>query len=318
MPSLRLTAKALVKEAVGALTRHRPADLPNICLYATRRGGSTWLMELIAANPGITYSDQPFSIYSASARQRNRIPTGPSGKLITVDDEAWARVSAYLEDLFSGRLRVNGPWRVWDPQFDWVSSRVVLKIVDAKALIDRIDQHFAVKTVYSTRHPIPTALSIIRNGWGLTTQAFLENPDFVHDHLSDRQQAYVHDVMEGDSLLLKHVVNWILENLVPLRLLPERPHWLHVRYEDLVIEPESTVRSLATHLGLPCAEPMLARLTLPSRSTKQSSTARTRARIAAGDSAWVHSRWRERISQADHLAVRDALARFDINLYADD
>jgi hypothetical protein len=47
---------------VKALTNvHRQGPLPNVFLFATPRSGSTWLMEIIASQPGFKYYDEPLN-----------------------------------------------------------------------------------------------------------------------------------------------------------------------------------------------------------------------------------------------------------------
>jgi hypothetical protein len=61
-----LAAKALTKELLWYLTcQHEQGPEPNILLFATRRGGSTFVMELIGANRGIRSIDQPFEMSSS-------------------------------------------------------------------------------------------------------------------------------------------------------------------------------------------------------------------------------------------------------------
>lgn len=312
---LKTPLTSLLKEALGGLASYRPGNSPNVCLFSTRRGGSTWLMEMIAANPGITYSDQPFSIYSASPKQLRYLPVCEAGHLVELDAEGEARVTEYLDLLFRGRMWVNGPWRIWERGFDFRPSRIVLKILAAKALIDLIDRRFDVRVVYSTRHPVPTALSIMRNNWGLTIRAYLNNAHFVENYMSDDQYTCAQDLMRSGNLFRQHVLNWILENLVPLRRLPDRPDWLHVTYEEMVATPAAVALRLAEHLGVTDTRPMLDRVARPSKSTRRSSTKATRDRIRAGDKASLSSRWRDAISDDDARAATDLLEQFDVPVY---
>ncbi len=60
---LRSAFALFLKELVWRYAiRFKPAKRP-ICLYASRRSGSTLLMEVIGANRGVMFSDQPFGLY---------------------------------------------------------------------------------------------------------------------------------------------------------------------------------------------------------------------------------------------------------------
>ena len=84
----------LVKELIWRyLIQLKPTKRP-IFLYASRRSGSTLLMEVICANRGVMFSDQPFGLYTASSATINRLPVFPGGQVVSPDPEeqACARV----------------------------------------------------------------------------------------------------------------------------------------------------------------------------------------------------------------------------------
>ena len=304
--------KYATKQLIWSCCRHRRGHAKDIFLFSTRRGGSTLLMETIAANRGVRYIDQPFSLFTASRTHRNQLPHPPLSQFITLDQESERRVHDFVERLLSGDLSVNAPWEFWSPEFDFRTSRSVLKIVDAKPLIDWFGRQFDVHTVFSTRHPIPTSLSIMRNGWGLTAPAYLANEEYMLA-LSDRQTAFAHDVMRGRKELSKHVLNWGLENLIPVRLLPEREDWLYVSSERAATEPLQTVQLLAERLGLGDKDAMLARLTRPSRSTKRLHS----ETVATGASPAAIEGWRRHVTDDDIRDAMNILDTFEIPLYSD-
>lgn len=309
--ALRGPAKELVKEALWSATSHRPGDKPDICLYATRRGGSTWVMDLIAATQGVRYIDQPFGMRSASQRHLEHLPLVERGQFIHLAPDEKAQIERFLAGLFSGEIVVNAPWELWRPRYQRVTDRVLLKIVDAKGLMDWIEARFRVQTVYLTRHPIPTALSILRNGWDLTAQAYLHCEPFVEQHLDARQEAKAWDLLRSGTSLQQHVLNWGLENLLPLRVLPDRPHWLHLTYEDCVLHPETVIQALADHLDLENAERMRKRVGTPSRSTKRAIS--TYAAEQAGMERLA--RWQRHVDETARTQVQEVLSLLEIDLY---
>jgi hypothetical protein len=308
-------SKQALKELLWCFTSYRQGQKKNICLFSTRRSGSTWLMELIACNRGVTYSDQPFSIYNAWPKQLKYLPVCEGGDLIILQSDDGARICRYLDELFAGRLQVNGPWRFWTREFDFYAQRIVLKIVSAKALIDFIDKNFDVKILYLTRHPIPTALSIIGNNWGLTAHGYLQNETFASQYLDGHLLRYANDILKTGSLLQKHVLNWTLENLVPLKLLPQRPHWLHIAYEDLTMNPVTVLAKLVNHLELNEIDKMQKLITKPSKSTKKLSSHQVRKQIKTGDTRNIIGRWKEEVDLTDQSRAFDILEKFEISMY---
>lgn len=308
LENLSLAARYAVKEAIWLLGRHRRGAGKDIALFSTRRSGSTWLMELIAVNRGIRYSDQPFSLHHPAPGHARRLPLPARSQFTSLEGEDEERVCAFVAAILDGSLSVNAPWELWHPAYHWRTDRVVLKIVDAKPLIDWLDRTFALSVVYSTRHPLPTSLSVLRNGWGLTVQAYLEDPRFVAAWLTEDEVAYAWDLLRGGTPLEQHVLNWTLENLVPLRLLPERPHWLFVPYETATLDPEGTINLLADRLDLRDRDRMLKQRRVASRSTRRPASTFDPA------PEWLRA-WRRHVTAAAEEAAFRILDRFGVGLY---
>ena len=304
--------KQATKEAIWSLTRHKKGRKGDIFLFSTRRSGSTLLMETIAANRGVCYIDQPFSLYHAKPDQLSILPIVSGSKYVELSDEDMNRVYNYLLRLLNGELKVNAPWEFWKSNFDWVSDRCILKIVNAKGLIERISSQFEnIHTVYSTRHPIPTALSVIRNNWTLTTKSFLQNPHFVEKYMSDDLLAFSYDIENKGTIVQRHVLNWTLENLIPIRAFPYRSHWLYVSYEEMVLYPDKTIERLSHALDLTDLDKMKRRITNPSRSTK-----RVLSQVHHLKNAQDRIRnWKKYVSEGEEKEIMKILEQFGIDIY---
>lgn len=309
--NLSLAWRYAIKETIWLLSRHRPGPGKNIALFATRRGGSTWLMEVVAVNRGIRYIDQPLGLHRSAPGHIHRLPLRERSQFVSLEGEDEARVRAFVSALLDGSLAINAPWEPWHPTFHRRTDRVVLKILAAKPLIDWFDRTFNLHIVYSTRHPIPTALSILRNEWGLTAQAYLRDAHFAATYLDQPQLDFAWDVLRHGSPLQQHVLNWVLENLVPLRLLPQRPHWLYVPYEQTVLDPDGTIALLAENLDLPDVDRMRKQVHAASRSTRRLVSTYDPAEEARGRLR----AWRRHVSEEEEREAMALLERFEIDLY---
>lgn len=308
--------RATAREAVWTLAcRHEQGDDPNILLFATRRGGSTFAMELIAANRGIRPMNQPLETQSRNLTlaQALEVPRFMQGQITSLDDRTAARMHDLMDGIFSGRVVINAPTKFWRRDFDWKSDRVVLKITDAKPVIDWFDSEFDARIVYLTRHPIPQSLSCIRNGWTLTVDAHLRDPVFVEANLDGGALATAHQIMRTGTELEQFVLNWALENVAPMRLLPVRPDWTHVRYEDCVTDPSGTLELLAERLRLTDLDRMGEVVSRPSQSSRRS-TAATRRDIEAGRGSATVERWRSQVDADDVRRCNELLETFGIDL----
>lgn len=307
--------RAAAREAIWfAMCQHEQGNDPNILLFATRRGGSTFAMELIAANRGIRPMNQPLETQSRNLTlgQSLEIPRFNQGQITSLDGHNAERMSDLMVKIFSGEVVINAPTKFWKSNVDMKSNRLVLKITDAKPMIDWFDTNVDSQIVYLTRHPIPQSLSCIRNDWTLTVDAHLNDPAFVETNLSDVAVALAHDVMRGDNTLQQFVLNWALENVAPMRVLADRPAWVHVRYEDCVTNPEDTLALLADRLHLTDLDRMRGVLAQPSQSSRRSTEA-TRADIEAGRGADTVTRWRDSIDDDDERRCNELLEAFGID-----
>lgn len=312
---LALAAKSLARELIWfTMCRHEQGEDPNILLFATRRGGSTFAMELIGANRGIRTLNHPFETLSPqlTPAQAAEIPRFYQGQISSLDDNEAERLDNLVHALFGGRVVINAPNRVWQRDVDRVSDRLVFKITDAKPVIGWFSDRFDARIVYLTRHPIPQSLSCIRNNWTLTVDAHLRDPRFVDANLDARALAFAHDTMTTGTALQQFIVNWALENVAPIRQLPDHPDWLHVRYEDCVVRPDATLEMLADRLHLTDVERMHQVLNRPSRSSRMS-TESTTNQIAAGRGADVVRSWRGSIERDDERWCNAALETFGID-----
>lgn len=307
--------KSFLKEILWALPRYdrQRAGRP-ICLYAARRGGSTLLMQVIGANRGIRYYDEPFSVFSAPYRGLYADPALPlryASQFTSIHADEAEEVKAYVAGLLDGNLRWNNPWKFWDAEYDFVYTRKLLKILDAKPLIDWIDQTFSVDTVYLARHPVPVALSVLQRKWDSTTRPYLQDPDFCRRYLSNSLVEFSWRIYRSGDPFAKAILNWCVDNAAPLALVPERPRWVSVTYEDLVVSPEAVIRTLSEKLDLKDRNRMLRQICRPSNSSRQ---LKIGERTTAGREALV-SGWLSKVTPDMVRTADEILERFGVTLY---
>ncbi len=312
---LRRAGRALVKEAVWLLTSHEPGEKNDVALFAARRGGSTWLMQVIGAAEGFRTLDQPFSVMTANLTPGHyrKIPKYPYGEIVAPAPDEFDELRPYVESLLAGQLPVNAPYRFWASGFRWRTNRQLLKIVGAKSIAGWLDDEFDLDVVVLTRHPITQSLSCLRNGWTLTARAFLDNPRFVERWLGGGLEGRCHDIFEGGSELDRFVLNWALENVAILHEAPSRP-WLVTSYEATVLEPDSVLEQLDSYLGLGGVEPLRQAVQRPSRSSRLSTGERIEA-MRSGDSGVLLKRPLESIEVEARVRAMRIVEELGIDLY---
>ena len=306
--------------AFRLLCRHRQGSRPNILLYCIRRGGSTWALNTVAAHPGLRYVGRPF-LTLLQSRWRKHVPDlaraagydGPRTLRHIIhfagDDEA--RFRAVARNVIEARWHVYPALNMRAPYFNRKTDRVIFQMTSGAPLINWFEANCDVATAVLVRHPIPTSRSIMQAGWEPECFEFLEHRWFVDTHLSGPQVDLARAIEAGEDELARHVLDWCLKMLVPLRQIgtPAAADWLLLSYESLVRRPEEAALRLSAGLDLPDINSMLAQIRRPSRTV----SAATRGRVE--DPGYLLSRWRKEIGADRDRELMKILTTFDIPTY---
>ncbi len=303
----RRTLRERVSEWVRAHSSvHLPGG-PPVLVVTTPRSGSTWLMELIWAQPGFKAISEPLDLRREPVR---RVLGIRSFEALYAASSA-PRVEAYLQGLAAGRLRFLDPsprLRHWRP----VTRRVVLKLLHGcEDRIPRLAELLGARVVLLLRHPIPVSLSRRELP---RLRAFLES-DYAA-HFTAEELAFARRLAAHEDPLERGVLDWTLQNALPLRMC--RPEWLVLSYEQLVLDPAPLLRRLAGHLALPRPERLERELPRPSLTTGKSEpgTAEVLRRESSPErQRYLVERWRERVSPEREAALLEIPARFGVEVY---
>jgi hypothetical protein len=311
--SIARQSKAFIARRVPEGLTYRQGRHENILVFASRRSGSTYLARLLSCGRGVRYVDQPFELFypqtDEGAIKCASLPPMPLSQFISLNEKESARVRSYTATLLNGGLRSLGRIDRWGVPF--LATRTVLKITNALPLLDWFNDHCDALAVYLVRHPIPQALSVVRNEWGITAEAFLENDAFCRAYLNEDQTRLGRQILAAGSYFQQAVLNWCLENLVPLQR--RRSNATVVTYEELVLFPEETIAWLAEALSLSNVKGMLSMVREPQQA--KLSEKRTRTAIRQGKRERLISRWGEVVTGEEREDAREILEAFGIFEY---
>lgn len=288
---------------------HRRGTCPDIFLFATPRSGSTWLMEIIASQPGFKYYDEPLN------PRRENVQYGglfPDFAALMPDAGQSERIIGYLKDLQAGRHGyMNPPPLRRNHRF--FTDRIVFKIHEVEHLMDRAVRECGGGLVYLLRHPIANSIS-------RTVQ-----PRLGHFLRSNYHAALVGEPARGTEIqrlakagspLQRAVVSWCYENLETLRH-PDASR-LVVTYEELVLNPMKACELLMRRLELTDHETMIESFERPAINIRMSH-AETLAAMASADAGEKRVRlvtkWRKRITPQQVAETAQVLAAFGIDAY---
>lgn len=290
---------------------HRPGRKPDIFLFSTPRSGSTFLMELLSAQPGMKMYDEPLNMRYPAVTRALGVSTWQASTTLDHRERIYAK---YFGDLLNNRIpAMNRPFYRRNAPF--FTNRVVMKIIHGgEDMLAWFQETFGVQILILIRHPIPTILS---HAHFPRLPYFLRQPG-MRRCFTDDQIAFAEQAIDGDDEFAKGIVNWCLQNRPMLP--PDRdPAWTVISYEDLTMHPEASVAYLTKRLDLDPVDDLDRLINRPSVSTVQSDK-ETKAffeKIAdAEDRSFLITKWRDRIKPGQEAQAFDILARFDLDCYA--
>lgn len=291
---------------------HIQADQPNVFLFGTPRGGSTWLMELIASQPGFKYCNEPLNLRTPQVKAR----------LQTVGINTW--VDLYTKSLGDNleqyKVLRNGRLPTQNPRpklknrnfYRLFTNRLVFKVLNGgEDRVNWIANIFNGQIVFLLRHPIAVSLSrkVLPR-----LNAFLSSD--YRDNFTTEQLRYADDKNANGNMIERGMLSWCLQNALPLRQI--RDDWSLITYEQLVLDPEPVLQLLVNNLNLPQPERMRALLGQPSQSSHQSD-AGTQTVLATtknrAERQWLVEKWREDVSADNEKRLMAMLGVFEIDVY---
>ena len=311
----------LLRELVfRTVCRHRQGPKPNILLFAIRRSGTTMMLNTVASHPGLRYVGRPFRT-ALMSRFRRQIPDlataaghpgGRSGfSFIHFDGEAERQFRQFAKKVISAQIHIYPSLDFFQPYFQRVTDRVILQMTNETALIEWFNDQFDAPIFLLLRHPIPTGISVIKDGWRPNCEDFLNHEWFVQTHLAGPQVDLARRILDAGSPLAIEVLDWTLKMLLPIRAVRSGRHanWLVLTYEQAVLEPENVVRALSKSLDLPQEEPMLQQIRRASATASPSSARKV------GDPDFQIKRWRKNVPPQQERELMSIPAVFGIDVY---
>jgi hypothetical protein len=293
------------------MTVHRQGAQKNLLIFSTPRSGTTWLAELLATQGRFKIVNEPFDLRIDVKREYLGLDTWES----LLEPANRPVMLRYLQSFVAGedrdlRFKRERPFsEAWRP----VTDRVLFKILFAgEDDIEGFRRALDGEVLLLLRHPVPVSLS---RRTLPRLHSFLHSP--YAEYFTPEQRRIGREVMDTGDAFRKAVLDWTLQNAVPLR--HRRPEWLVLSYEQLVLEPQVVLSVLTDRFGFPAPGRMQQRLWKASGSTGKSAPASRavleepqRAERARG---WLVGKWRDVVTPAQEAAAFDLLDAFGVHFY---
>ena len=292
--------------AIGNL--HRPGSKPDILLFATPRGGSTWLMEILSSQPGMKFFDEPLN-----PRRDYAAPVGlTSWEQLMPDTGEPEWVIDFLRALQRGKKGALNP-TMFTRNHRFVTNRIVFKIHEIEHLMRRVTRECGARAVYLVRHPI--ANSISRHQLP-RLPVFLQSAHYAGLIGDEEKLGEIRSLGSSGSYFQKAIVSWCFENIDALRF--KAFDGLLVTYEELVLNPERACDLLLSYFEFSDREAMLGAFERPAENIGMSN----RNTIDVMQSSESHVRryglvtkWRNQVSDIEISQAAAIMRLFGIDAY---
>lgn len=292
---------------------HTQGDKKNIFLFATPRGGSTWVMEILASQPGMKHYDEPFSIRRDNVQKDGRFTRWQDLMPDAGRDED---IIHYINELSNNKVGVMNP-----PPFRkhhrFFTNRIVFKIHELEHLVNEVKDNCNGQILYLLRHPIPTSLS--RRLFS-RLDLFLSSNYYTERYITEEQHKLAREIVENGTHLQKGILTWCLENLIPLKH-ADTSDWVFITYEEILLNPAKSCEVLAEKLALSDINKMYHAVDLPSVNINMSAT--DTHKILQDDNSErrrqkLVTKWEQKVTDEDKTACNEILKLFGLDAYSAD
>jgi len=294
----------------SVLNYHNQSNKKNILLFATARGGSTWLMEIIASQPGMKYFDEPFNIRRENIRKTHVFTTYDE---LMPDNGNNETIINYFHDLQDNKYRFLNP-TPFRKNHSLFTNRIVFKIHELEHMINAIKENCNGQVLYLLRHPIPTTIS--RHTYP-RLELFVNSKYYQENILSTEQFVEIKNIINKGDNFLTGIVSWCYENIVPLKH-SNTDDWLIITYEELLLNPLKMSRLLSNKLELPNSKKILQAIGQPASNILLSNESTIEIMKESDDNkrnVALIKKWRPKISQEKEKEAMEILKLFGLDVY---
>lgn len=285
----------------------------NIFLFSTPRSGSTWLMELIASQPGFKYYDEPLNIRRNNVQNTNFFDNWDK---LLAGSEREDIIISYLKKLEANKVKCMNP-----PPFrrnhSFFTTRIIFKIHEIEHLINKIRDCLNAEIIFLLRHPIATTTS--RHVFP-RLEYFVESEYYKKTYFSNEQIKFIDYMYKNGNTIEKGILSWCFQNFLPLNYLDHK-NWIIITYEEIILNPYKTCKMLFNKLSLTKLDKMLNRMSLPAAnidlSTKETISI-MKERNEEDRKRKLIKKWRNKVSEEKKDKLFEILSVFNIDTYCKD
>jgi Sulfotransferase family len=247
-------AGSSLRRLLGGLDLAAGDHTKTVFIAGSGRSGTTWLSGLVNHDAAYREVFEPFHPGKIEEFR------GFGSKQYLRPGDRREEFLAPARKAVAGRLRSR--WS--DRGGALVARRRLVKDIRANLLLGWLAENFpGMPIVLLMRHPCAVVSSRLALGWGDNLDETISQRDLVEDHLLPVEGR----IRAASDPFERHLFLWCIDNLVPLRQFS--PGAIHLCfYENLVLEPESELRSLFAFVRREYDDRVLGRVGRPSPTSR--------------------------------------------------
>ena len=313
---IRNSIKSLIKN----LHRHKKSE-PDVYIFTLPRAGSTLLTEILNTDPHSKTASESFALNKDNTRVLGKYFDKEflAERYVDLSEDNLQQMINYYTDLAEGKTWNSYYWSdLFSQHHHFSTTRTLFKTHRVTYYFDDLMLHFKDDFgLYVLRHPVSHALSRISKGWTCYIDLYAEAQK-IKDIIPREAKLKIEQVNSTGSRLEKFILSWCLENFVFINKLQNGSlpsNVFPVFYEELVMNPELTIRDICKKVKMAYHENMLSMVKVPSSGIVHSAE-ETGDQIIAGNKDYLINRWKESLDINAEKQVKDILLSFGITIYS--
>jgi len=316
-----MSVKSLTKSLAKHLHHHKKSE-PDVYILSLPRTGSTLLAEVLNTDSRSKTASESFALNKDNTRLLRKYFDKDfiAERYVDISEAHFQLMLQYFILLSEGKTWNSYYWSdFFTPNHHLNTRRTIFKTHRVTYYFDDLLRNFKDDFgLYLIRHPVSHSLSRLNLGLSTYIDLYAEAKK-IKVMLPPGAKAKIAQVNAGGSDLEKFVVSWCLENYIFIKKYQEDelpPNVFSVFYEDLVLNPEQTLKDICHKIKMEYKDKMLSIIDLPSSGIVHS-TEETEKQIAAGNKNYLVNRWKESLTSLAEEQVEDILTSFGIKIYLD-
>ncbi len=210
----------------------------SLLLAGSGRSGTTWVENILNHDNSHRVIFEPFHT------RKNKLVAHWTPYQYLRQNNQEAKYLIPAKKILDGKVR-----NAWVNRLNRrVFSRTrIIKEIRANLQLPWLHKNFPeVPIIFLMRHPCAVANSRMQLNWPSSTDVFLSQNELVKDHLAP----FVNEIEKITGDFEGHIVNWCIENYIPLKLL--KPGDAHITfYEDIIADRSREVQRIFSFLQQP-------------------------------------------------------------------